>query len=144
MHEYFAFAAQHWPLVAALGVVLALIVADELQRRIKGTRELEPAAAVQVVNRGALIVDCRDPDAFRSGHIVGARNIPLAELGDRVGELKRKRDKPLLAVAASDREANRAATILRQAGFESVFLIKRGLAAWRKDNLPLEQDSHRT
>ncbi|MGH8161208.1 MAG: rhodanese-like domain-containing protein, partial [Gammaproteobacteria bacterium] len=31
------------------------------------------------------------------------------------------------------------ANVLRRAGFESVFVLKGGLATWRKENLPLEQ-----
>lgn len=140
MHDYLDFASRHWALFAALGAVLALLIADELQRRVRGVRELDPAAAVQLVNRGAVVVDCRPAESFRAGHIVGARNIPLNELGARAEELKRKRDKPLIAVGETVREAGRAAATLRGAGFDSVFVLKRGLEGWRKDNLPLEQD----
>ncbi|HEX5313849.1 MAG TPA: rhodanese-like domain-containing protein [Gammaproteobacteria bacterium] len=139
MHEYLDFAARNWALVAALVVVLALLAADEIYRRLKGAQELTPAAAVQLLNRGALVIDCRADEDYRSGHIVGARNLSLAELARRAPELKRKRPKPVLAIGTNAREAGRAAGLLRRAGFESVFVLKGGLATWRKENLPLER-----
>ncbi len=119
--------------------MLILLIVDEIYRRVKGVRELTPAAAVLLVNRGALVVDCRANDEYRGGHIVGARNFPLGDLAKQAEELKRKHGKPVLAVGATPRDAGRAANVLRRAGFESVFVLKGGLATWRKENLPLEQ-----
>lgn len=139
MHEYLDFAARHWPLVAALGIVLLLLIADEIRRRLSQVREIGPAEGVQMINRGATVIDCRDAQAFRDGHIVSARNIPLAELAGRVAELGSKRNKPALVIGTSVRDSMRAAGILRRNGFASVATIKGGLASWHKDNLPLER-----
>lgn len=139
MHEYLAFADRHWILVVALGVVLALLVADEARRRLSTVREILPTAAVQMINRGAVVVDCRAAEDFRGGHIVGASNVPLGELSERAGEFAHKRAKSVLVVAANQRETTRAAGILRRGGVEAVVIIKGGLAAWSKDNLPLER-----
>lgn len=141
MHEYLQFAAHNWPLVAALGIVVVLIAADELHRRVRGALELEPSAAVSLINRGALVVDCRKAEEHAAGHITGSRNIPLSDLGERAGELKRKKPKPIITVGATPREAAQAANVLRRAGFETVFTIKGGLPAWIKQHLPLEKKS---
>ncbi len=140
MNEYLIFAGRHWEMVAALGIVIALIIADELQRHLRGARELEPTAAVMLLNRGAFVVDCRNRQEYEQGHIVGARHIPLNELDGRSKDLKRKRQKPILAVGANPRETARAVATLRKAGFETVFALKGGLAAWRKEHLPLEEN----
>lgn len=139
VHEYLSFAGRHWELFVALGVVLALIVADELQRRVRGAQELEPASAVMLINRGAVVVDCRGSEDFARGHISGARHMPLEALAERSDELKRKRTKPALVVAANARDTGSAAAILRKTGFESVYGLKGGLAAWRKEHMPLEK-----
>ena len=141
MHEYLQFAARNWPLVTALVIIVVLIVADELHRRVRGAMEIEPSAAVSLINRGALVVDCRKEQEHAAGHITGSRHIPLAELTERSSEIKRKKPKPVLAVGATAREAAQAATILRRAGFESVFTLKGGLPAWTKQHLPLEKKS---
>ncbi len=139
MQEYLDFAARHWPLFVALVVVLALIAFEEFRRRSSGASEIVPTAAVLMLNRGAAVLDCRDAGAYGAGHIVGSQNFPLAELDAQLAKFKRKRDKPILAVGATPGEAARMATALRRAGFEAVYVLKGGLAAWRKENLPLEQ-----
>jgi len=141
VHEYLQFAAHNWPLVTGLVLVAVLIVADELNRRIRGALEVEPTAAVALINRGALVVDCRNAEQHAAGHITGSRHIPLGDLGKRSEELKRKKAKPILAIGANAREATQAATVLRRAGFETVFTLKGGLAAWTNQHLPLEKKS---
>lgn len=139
MHDYFAFAAHNWPLVAALAIVAVLIVADELHRRVRGASELEPSMAVSLINRGATVIDCRKAQDHAAGHITGSRHIPLEELAQRTTELKRKKNKAILAVTSTPRESTQAVNTLRRAGFETVFVIKGGIAAWVKQHLPLEK-----
>ncbi len=139
MQKYLTFATHNWPLVVALAIAVVLIVADELHRRVRGAAELEPTAAVALINRGAVVVDCRKAEEHAAGHITGSRHIPLAELAQRSTELKRKKAKPILAVGANVRDASQAVNTLRRAGFEMVFVIKGGLAAWTKQHLPLEK-----
>jgi rhodanese-related sulfurtransferase len=139
MHEYVAFAGRHWYLLVALVIILTAIAFEEIRRTRVGARELDPAAAVQIMNRGALVLDCRQSEDFGKGHIVGARNLPLARLDDQARRLKTRRNRPVLAVGATPGEASRAAGELRRAGFEAVYVIKGGLSAWSKQNLPLEQ-----
>lgn len=139
MQEYLAFAARNWPLVTAFGIVLVLIVIDEARRHVRSASELEPPAAVALINRGAVVVDCRKAEQHAEGHITGSRHIPLEELGERVKELKRRKAKPVIAVTANNRETGMAISTLRHAGFEQVFVIKGGLAAWIKQHLPLEK-----
>ncbi len=139
MHEYLAFAGRNWPLFVALAVILVLIAFEEIRRRRNGAHELEPLAAVQMLNRGALVLDCRATDDYDKGHIVGAHNVPLASLDEQLGRLKARHHKPVLTVGANSGETSQAAKAARKAGFEAVYVLKGGLAAWSKQNLPLEQ-----
>jgi len=85
------------------------------------------------------VIDCRKSEDHAAGHITGSRHIPLGELAQRSAELKRKKNKPILAVTGNPRESTQAVNTLRKAGFESVFVIKGGIAAWVKQHLPLEK-----
>jgi len=143
VHEYIDFATRHWALFVALLIILSLIVFEETRRLRAASHELLPTAAVQKLNRGAAVLDCRKQEEFVRGHIVGARNLPLDGLEEGLKQFKAKRGKPVLAVGATPRETSQAASILRRAGFETVYVIKGGLAAWRKDNLPLEEGEAR-
>jgi len=142
VHEYLVFSAGNWELVAALGIILALIVADELQRRLRALHELEPAQAVRLINRGVILVDCRTQADYARAHLAGARHIPLAELPRRLDELKPKRTKksrPILVIGGNSRHSARALTILRRAGLTDSYSLKGGIEAWRREQLPLEK-----
>jgi rhodanese-related sulfurtransferase len=43
----------------------------------------------------------------------------------------------MLTVCDSGTTANRAADLLRKAGYQNVFNIRGGLTSWRSDNLPI-------
>jgi rhodanese-related sulfurtransferase len=79
----------------------------------------------------------RPTEAYAGGHIVNAKNIPLADIESKPDTVKKKKDKVLLTVCDSGSLARRAADVLRKAGYESAFSLQGGLAAWRTDNLPL-------
>lgn len=55
-----------------------------------GSRRINVQQAQELVARGqAYFVDVRNQPAFDLGHIPGAKLIPVAEVGDRIGELPR-------------------------------------------------------
>lgn len=64
---------------------------------------------------GALVLDVRTPAEFGEGHIEGARNIPVHELGARIGELQRGRD--VVVYCRSGGRSAAATAILRKASF---------------------------
>lgn len=44
------------------------------------------------VARGALLLDVRTPGEFSEGHVEGALNIPVQDLGNRIGEIAKGRE----------------------------------------------------
>lgn len=79
-----------------------------------------PSLAVhRAVETGAPLVDVRTAGEFIAGHIEGARNIPLAELPDRLLELQ-PHGRPVVVYCQSGLRSARAARILRKAGFAQV------------------------
>lgn len=67
---------------------------------------------------GALVVDVRTPQEYRSGHVKGSRNIPLSSLSSKVASLK-KQKMPIITCCASGMRSNKAAKVLRQAGLNA-------------------------
>jgi len=67
--------------------------------------------------------------------VLRSRSFPLADLERRIAEIKGKR--PLLVIDADGARSARACTVLRKAGFERVYSLAGGVAAWRSANLPL-------
>ena len=93
---FFQFLGEQWVLVAALAAVLTLLLLHE-------TRKAGPALsinqAVQLVNaEGGVFLDVRDAAEYGRGHITDAMHIPAASLANRVSELEKFRDKPVIVV----------------------------------------------
>jgi rhodanese-related sulfurtransferase len=81
----------------------------------------------------ALVLDVRNPDEWNNelGHIEGARLMPVGELGGRLGEIEAWRDKPIVTVCRSGARSQRAAEMLRAAGFKQVINLEGGMIGWR-------------
>jgi rhodanese-related sulfurtransferase len=108
--------------------------------RLRGVKEVTCAAALQLINhREACILDVRELDEFKAGHLLNAKPIPLGKLRDRVGELERYREKPVVVVCRSGQRSATACALLDKAGFAQVYNLSGGVTAWQKAGLPLER-----
>src|SRR3989475_5600599 len=101
-----------------------------LLRRTTGGPWVDASMATQLINReDALVVDVRDPGEYGAGHILGAKNVPVARIDERASELAKKKDRPLIIYCdGSDRSAKAAAALKRQ-GFTRVANLSGGLSA---------------
>ncbi len=108
-------------------------------RRSTGGPSVSAQQATHLINRqDALVVDVRDPGEYGAGHIIGARNVPLARIGAAAGELKRK-DRPVIVYCQGGERAPKAAALLRKQGFGSVVNLSGGIGAWQQAGLPVEK-----
>jgi rhodanese-related sulfurtransferase len=137
MGQLAEFASNHPFLVMGLLATWGAVMFYELRLKSLGLVQVSVPDAVKLINRGAMVVDVREPDAFRNGHIVNAKNIPLAKITDDKGPLKKQKNKVVLAVCDNGAVSRRAVQTLRGAGHEKTFSIKGGLAGWRAENQPL-------
>src|SRR5258708_6038186 len=98
MQDLILFLMKHWLLSGLFVIFLILILVEEV--RSKGLlNQLIPHAATQLINREqAVVIDIRDVDAFRSGHIVGAIHIPSADIERQMNKLNAYKDRPLIIV----------------------------------------------
>lgn len=74
-----------------------------------------------------LVVDVRQPEEFRTGHIVGAKLVPLGELKQRMNELPK--DKEIVCVCASGSRSRSATKMLVDAGYNAVNM-NGGMMVW--------------
>jgi rhodanese-related sulfurtransferase len=82
--------------------------------------DLDRNQAHELVAGGALLVDVRSPAEFASGHIDGARNVPVGEIAQRVSELGAT-DRPVIVYCASGTRSAMAKRTLTRAGFARVY-----------------------
>ena len=137
MEQYLEFSSNHPLLVSALLFSFFMLIFSELRRKSQGLTNIEPEAAVKLINADAVVIDIRSAEAFAKGHIVNAKNIPLDELDANHEKLKKMGSKPILAVCDAGMSSKRAVDSLRKAGLESVYGLKGGIAGWTQSNLPL-------
>ena len=136
MDQLIEFAGNHLILASALFFILAMLVVNLMQGG--GSKSVLPIQAVQLLNReDALVLDIRSTSDFDAGHIINARNIPLADLKPNLDDLKKLKDRPVVVCCATGTTSGGALRELSAAGFEQVYSLKGGIAAWRSDNLPL-------
>ncbi len=86
-----------------------------------------------------IVVDVRAVDEFGGelGHLREARNIPLAELPDRIAELTRFKEHELALVCRTQMRSAKAAATLASAGFRKVAVLRGGMVEWHRRQLPL-------
>jgi len=137
MDMYLEFAANHTLLVTALLFSFFLLVFTELRRQASGMTNVEPSAAVKLINTDAVVLDLRSADSFALGHIVNAKNIPFEELEANREKIDKFKSRPILAVCNAGVTSTRAVNSLRKAGVENVYGLKGGITAWTQANLPL-------
>ncbi|NMP23358.1 molybdopterin-synthase adenylyltransferase MoeB [Sulfobacillus harzensis] len=88
-------------------------------------------------NRRPLVIDIRNVEEFRAGHIPDARHCPMENLDHLVNE--QIGDQPILVVCASGLRSRYAAEYLRLRGFVASTLAG-GTVAWQEAGLPIAQE----
>ena len=101
---------------------------------------LSATQVVQLMNRDkAVVVDVCGADEFASGHVVGAKNVPLSELEAKLPGLVKNKATPVVLVCASGMRSNRAVAMAKKLGYENAHSLAGGMGAWRSANLPVEK-----
>lgn len=112
-----------------------------LNRGASGVANISPTEAVLLLNRQKpLILDVRDATEFATGHIQGAKNIPVAELSTRIKEIEKFKNKTVLVHCQKGVRAKTASDILKAQQFSQLNNLEGGLNAWVEAKLPLVKD----
>lgn len=108
--------------------------------RIRGIQEVDHVAALQLINhKNALVLDVRENKEYQDAHLLDAMLIPLGKLGERIGELEKYRERPVVVVCRSGNRSAPACAMLGKRGFTQVYALAGGMLAWQKANLPVER-----
>lgn len=78
--------------------------------------------------RQAQLIDVREQNEFERGHILGARNIPMSQLKQRLVEIRP--DKPVYLYCQGKMVSSRAARILHKNKYEDINQLKGGFKHW--------------
>ena len=101
---------------------------------------LSPAGAVNLINRErAVVVDVSEGAEFAAGHVVGAKNIPLGQLEEKLAAAVKNKTVPLILVCQTGARSGRALAIAKKLGYQQAQSLGGGLGAWKTANLPIEK-----
>ena len=81
-----------------------------------------------------LILDVRSPQEFASGHVQGAKNISVSELGSRLSEIPT--DKTIFVICQSGMRSRTAIAILGDNGRTNINNVAGGTSAWIAAGFP--------
>ena len=130
------FVLNHWALWLALVVILLLVFINELLAQKKQAKALSPSAAVEMINHEeAIVIDLRDPETFRAGHIIDAICTPADDFNQK--RMEKYKSKPLIIVCARGVQSAALATKLREQGYTAPMVLAGGITAWQAASLPL-------
>jgi len=94
--------------------------------------------AKEMLDKGDVdLIDVREPHEYTSGHLPGARLIPLATLPGHAGELDD--GKPILFVCGVGQRSALAAEYAAAAGKTNLYNIDGGTEGWLKSGFPVEK-----
>lgn len=124
--------------IVAVIVISGVMLTLPALRKGRDGKGLPTDEAIQLVNqKHGVWVDVRPAEQFRAGHIAQARNVPAADIEQKVNSLPK--NKPLLLVCETGRDANRIAARLRTQGFNETFVLEGGMRSWSTAGLPVTQ-----
>ena len=133
------FVTANWMLIL-IALSSGGMLAWPLIRGGAGGGTLTAQAAVHLINRErAVLVDVREPEEFASGHMIGAKNVPLNLLEEKLTGTVKNKNVPLLLVCATGARAHRAVAMAKKLGYEQAQAVSGGLKAWKEANLPVEK-----
>jgi rhodanese-related sulfurtransferase len=132
------FFIDNWMLISVAFMSGAMLLWPVVQGGTQ--RGLSTANAVLLINREkAVVIDVSEAEEFAAGHVGGARNVPLADLEQRLPEVVKNKALPVLLVCANGARAGRALATAKKLGYEKAIVLAGGLKAWKEANLPVEK-----
>ena len=126
---------------SAIAVALGALVAAAAFAQDPDSTKVTSISAVELQERrgseaALVVIDVRTPDEYASGHIPGAVNIPFDQVAQRIAEIDAPHGVALYCMVGP--RARKGESALLAAGYENIFHLEGGFAAWQAADLPVE------
>ena len=140
MQQIIEFAGNHWDLFLALLIILLMLSGTSLLSTIRGIKQIGPTEATQLINHeGGIVIDVREDKEFTQGHIINSVHMPMGNVQQRIAEIEKYKQKPIIVSCRSGARSSTVCGWLRKHNFENVSNLKGGVMAWQNANLPLSK-----
>jgi rhodanese-related sulfurtransferase len=140
--QYIEFIGNHTMLFVAFFMILVFLMWNMFSANIQGYGRVIPSEAIQLINHDeAIVLDVRENNEYRDGHIINSIHIPLKKISNSINTLDKYKDKNIIVSCLSGNRSSHACSILKKNGFEKLHNLQGGIHAWKNDNLPLSYKS---
>ena len=130
-----AFIYNNIVLFSAFIILGLLIINHEIKSHFSPTKNINCDDLINAMNNSkALLIDMRDAEEFKAGHIVGAKNYSLDDLANLDVSVA---DDAIITYANDEKAAIQAADLILKQGAKEVFYLEGGLSSWIDNNMPL-------
>jgi rhodanese-related sulfurtransferase len=124
-------------LIALLLVSGVALFLPTLSTLISGKGLSPTEATIWMNRRKASVLDLRSEEAFKAGHLPGAKHVASNEIVARIEKLKLDRKNPLILVCETGVSSRKAIAEVEKLGFAEVGTLDGGVQAWQAAALPL-------
>ncbi|MFZ4062808.1 MAG: rhodanese-like domain-containing protein [Polynucleobacter sp.] len=124
-------------LIALLLVSGAALFLPTLSTLISGKGLSPTEATIWMNRRKAYVLDLRSEEAYKLGHLPGAKLISSAQLLAGADKLKLDRKNPVILVCDSGNQSRKVIAEVQKLGFAEVASLDGGVQAWQAAALPL-------
>jgi len=125
----------------AIGLFLLLGLADASASEVHNVNVAEGRRMLQQAGSSVVLLDVRTPQEFFEARIDGAKllptNLPTKTFYERLGALPK--DQTYLVYCTVGSRSSQVASIMSRSGFQTVYNLDGGIAAWYKMGYPILQ-----
>lgn len=93
-------------------------------------------------NQCSLLVDVRSAAEFRASHVPGARNIPLDELDDEIGDVVKDKDSTLYLMCSCGNRSGKGCEEMEDMGYHNVISIEGGIIEMKRLGMKIVEEAH--
>jgi rhodanese-related sulfurtransferase len=121
-------------LIIALAIPIVFFL---LRSRASAEGAISPGEAAATIKekKNLQLIDVRTPGEYASGHLAGAKLIPVQEIDKRLAEIDKH--KPVLLYCRTGHRSGNALKILLEHGYPDVKHVEGGITAWQAAGLPV-------
>lgn len=141
MDQFIEFIGNHYILSSVWLALFFLLLFGLIQDKISPVARLSVQEATILMNReNAVVVDIRNQEEFKKGHILGATQLSSGQVSKKdFKSLEKYKDNTIIVVCAGGITASGVANSILKSGFEKVAILTGGMNAWLSANLPVSK-----
>ncbi len=123
-----------WRLMGVVGAFLVLQACSP--EAVLPNLSLEQALAEHDSGK-VLMIDIREPQEHSTGVAQGVVLLPMSRLAQRVSEIPKDADRPVLLICNTQNRSRAVTQALQEQGFTNIRYVNGGMSEWAKRGWPM-------